>query len=222
MVPIKEIRPASQEEINEASFVFRKRGEKETGRKQKAREVFDIIKEYPGAVVSFVGLRYPIEAESFASLVRGLARSEEKVEVQTTIRKEEEPGKYTLFLRELPETEMLKLIEPTEYSPVLTWMFKAFAAIEEVCPAGPVHPEALEFSVRVDEGEDPGKMLDEWNEFVEKYTDEEGELDLSEYCDWNAEIPCPDCQTPLDWSRAIGYNNHIHVRCFGCGMEVHQ
>jgi len=227
MSPIERIRPASQEEIGEVRFVRRRRGEKETGRKQKARKVIEIIKEHPGAVVSFTGSRYSTEAYSFASLVREIARSEDELEVQTTIRREEEPGKHTMFLRELPEEDILLLKrepseeEISENSPVLTWIFKTLAAIEEVCPSGPVSPESFEFGYLEEEGRDSMEMFKEWEEFQKKYTNEKGELDLGEYCDWGAEIPCPDCQTPLIWSRAIGYNNHVHVRCTGCGMAAH-
>lgn len=105
MVPIKEIRPASQEEIDQAPFVFRKRGEKETERKKIAREVVEIIKENPGATISFTEAEWIVEVESFASLVRSTARREEGLEVQTVIIRDDEPGNYTLVLRKLSETD---------------------------------------------------------------------------------------------------------------------
>lgn len=107
MSPIERIRPATQEEIDGTRFLKRKRGEKETTRKEIARLAVSIIKNHPGAFISFVGDSYTvaIEQTSLSQLIRNIARREEGIEVQTVTKKDREREKYYMILRKLPKEE---------------------------------------------------------------------------------------------------------------------
>ncbi len=112
MTFIEAIRPLSQEEIGEVSFVKRERGRRKAKppnglrgeRANVAREVVSMIADHPGVAVVIERASSATQVSNFAELAREIG-AEQDLEIQAVKTRDTKTGQWTLCLKEWEEIE---------------------------------------------------------------------------------------------------------------------